>query len=137
MVGRKRVGVAVVAVLFVGGCSQPDETVAAATALTPTAVSPLLSKSTWTDGVWPLTVPDGVLKCYVEDSMQTFTADGVEYGLNATARRFGNFRDIDEIAPVASPPDYVEVDGTKHPVKTYAVSLDGIYARANNLCSRR
>lgn len=43
--------------------------------------------------------PDGVLKCYVEDSMETFTSGGVEYGLNATAKRFGNFRDIDEIVP--------------------------------------
>jgi hypothetical protein len=80
-------------------------------------------------------VPDGVLKCYVEDSMQTFTSGGVEYGLNATARRFGNFRDIDEIAPAANPPGYVEINGTRQPVKTYAISLDAIYARANKLCS--
>jgi hypothetical protein len=80
-------------------------------------------------------VPDGVLKCYVEDSMQTFTSDGVEYGLNATARRFGNFRDIDEIAPAANPLGYVEINGTEHPVKTYAISLDGIYALANTLGS--
>ena len=60
---------------------------------------PLLSKANWTDGVWAFTVPAGVLKCYVEDSMQTFTSNRVEYGLNAIAKQFGNFGDIDEIVP--------------------------------------
>lgn len=133
--GMERVALVVLAILAVGGCSQPDEAVTAALTLTPTAVSPPLSKATWTDGVWPFTVPDGVLKCYVEDSMQTFTSNGVEYGLNATARRFGNFRDIDEIVPAKSPPGYVEITGTRQPVKTYAIRLDGIYTRANKLCS--
>jgi hypothetical protein len=91
-------------------------------------------KATWTGGAWPVTVPDGVLKCYVEDSMETFTSGGVEYGLNATAKRFGNFRDIDEIVPTG-PTAYVDINGTKQPVKTDAVSLDRIYARASKLCS--
>ena len=83
------------AALVVGGCSEPAEVKTSASP-TPKAVSPPISKATWTGGVWPFTVPDGVLKCYVEDSMETFTSGGVEYGLNATAKRFGNFRDIDE-----------------------------------------
>jgi hypothetical protein len=93
-----------------------------------------MSKATWTGGAWPFTVSYGVLKCYVEDSMETITSGGVEYGLNATARRFGNFRDIDEIVP-AGPTAYVDINGTRQPVKTYAVSLDAIYARASMLCS--
>ena len=125
---------AAAALFVVGGCSEPAEVRTSAPSLIPTAVSPPLSKSTWTDGIWPFTVPDGVLKCYVEDSMETFTSGGVEYGLNATARRFGNFRDLDEIVP-AGPPGHVEINGTKQPVKTYAVSLDRIYARANELCA--
>jgi hypothetical protein len=122
------------AAVVLGGCSKPAEVRPATPSLTPTAVSPPLSKATWTGGVWPFTVPDGVLKCYVEDSMETFTSGGVEYGLNATARRFGNFRDIDEIVP-PGPTAYVDINGTKQPVKTYAVSLDVIYARASKLCS--
>jgi hypothetical protein len=135
--GMERVCLVVFAALAVVGCSHQDDAVKGAPPppLTPTAVSPPLSKATWTDGLWPFTVPDGVLKCYVEDSMQTITSGGVEYGLNATARRFGNFRDIDEIAPAANPPGYVEINGVRQPVKTYAISLDGIYARANKLCS--
>jgi hypothetical protein len=122
------------AALIVGGCSGPAEVSTAAPSLTPTAVSPPMSKATWTGGVWPFTVPDGVLKCYVEDSMETFASGGVEYGLNATAKRFGNFRDIDEIVP-PGPTAYVDINGTEQPVKTDAEGLDGIYARASKLCS--
>jgi hypothetical protein len=51
------------------GCSEQDEVRASASRPTPTAVSAPISKATWTGGVWPFTVPDGVLKCYSEDSM--------------------------------------------------------------------
>jgi hypothetical protein len=124
---------AALAAVVVGGCSEPAE-VRTSASPTPTAVSPPISKPTWTGGVWPFTVPNAVLKCYAEDSMETFTSGGVEYGLNATAKRFGNFRDIDEIMPVG-PPGYVEINDTRQPVKTYAVSLDGISSRASKLCS--
>jgi len=66
--------------------------------------------------------------------MVTFTAGGVEYGLNETARRFGHFPDIDEIVP-DGPGGYVEINGTRQPVRTDAVSLDGIYSRVRELCS--
>lgn len=65
----------------------------------PTAISAPISKATWTDGVWPFTVPDGVVKCYTEDGMVTFVADGVEYGLNQAAIRFGHYPDIDAVVP--------------------------------------
>lgn len=130
--GIVRVGLVVAWVgLVVVSCSEQNKVAAPAT---PTAVGPLISKTTWASGVWPFTVADGVLKCYSEDSMVTFTAGGIEYGLNATARRFGNFRDINEIVP-DGPDGYVEINGTRQPVKTHAVSLEGIYARASDLCS--
>lgn len=66
--------------------------------------------------------------------MVTFTAGGVEYGLNATARQFGNFRDIDEIV-ADGPEGYVEIAGTTQRVPTSAFTLDGIHARARVLCS--
>ena len=130
---RMSLGIVLVGLMVVG-CSERDEVRASTSRPTPTAVDGPISKSTWTDGVWPFTVPDGVLKCYSEDSMVTFTAGGMEYGLNETARRFGHFQDIDEIVP-DGPDGYVEINGTRQPVKTDAVSLDGIYARARALCS--
>jgi hypothetical protein len=130
-----RLGVIGLATLVVGGCSPSVESVRATPTLTPTAVSRPLSRTTWTDGAWPFAVPDGVLKCYAEDAMQTFTSGGVEYGLNATARHFGAFRNIDEIVPAADPPGHVEINGTAHPAASYAVSLDRIYAQADTLCS--
>lgn len=119
--------------LVIVSCSKQDEVGTPASPPTPTAVGAPISKTAWTGGVWPFTVPDGVLKCYSADSMVTFAAGGLEYGLNATARRFGNFRDIDEIM-ADGPEGYVEVNGARQPVKTNAVSLDGIYSRARELC---
>jgi hypothetical protein len=133
-VGLVRVALVVVfAGLVVVGCSEQDAIRTPASRPTPTAVAPV-SKTTWTDGVWPFTVPDGVLKCYSEDSMVTFTAGGVEYGLNATARKFGNFRGIGEIVP-DGPDGYVEINGTRQRVKTEAFTLDEIHSRAGELCS--
>jgi hypothetical protein len=134
-VGLVRVALVVVfAGLVLVGCSEQDAVRTPASRPTPTAVGAPISKTTWADGVWPFTVPDGVLKCYSEDSMVTFTAGGVEYGLNATARKFDNFRDIGEIVP-DGPDGYVEINGTRQRVKTEAFSLDGIYSLAQELCS--
>jgi hypothetical protein len=66
--------------------------------------------------------------------MVTFTAGGVEYGLNETAVRFGNFPDIDEIVP-DGPEAYVEVNGTRLRVPTSALTFHGIHAHARALCS--
>lgn len=132
--GIVRVGLVIAwAGLAVVACSEHN-VAAPASGPTPTAISPEISKATWTNGAWPFTVPEGVLKCYAEDSMVTFTAAGIEYGLNATAKRFGDFRDIDEIVP-DGPEGYVEINGTRQPVKTHAVSLEGINARARELCT--
>jgi hypothetical protein len=134
-VGIARVTLVIVlAGLVVVGCFQQDAVPTPATRPAPTAVGAPISKTTWSDGLWPFTVADGVLKCYSEDSMVTFTAGGVEYGLNATARRFGNFRDIAEIMP-DGPDGYVEANGMRQRVPTHGVSLEGIYSRARALCS--
>lgn len=127
-----RVGLVAVAALLLAGCSENEIQRAADPA--PTAVGAPISKSTWTDGRWQFTVSEGQLKCYSEDSMVTFTTGGVEYGLNATARRFGNFSDIGEVMLVGRE-GYVEVNGTRQQVKTYAVSLDRILASAAKLCA--
>ena len=128
--------VIIIAGLATAGCSKPVDVTAPSPSLTPTAVSDVVSKATWKEGVWPFTVPDGVVKCYIEDSMITFTSEGVEYGLNVTARRFGDFPDIDEIAPRRSD-GYVEIEGTRQPVRTDAVGLDEVLSYANKFCSKR
>jgi hypothetical protein len=71
------------------GCAQKSDAPAARPSLKPTAVSEPLSKETVAPGDWTPTVSEGVVKCYSEDSMVTFTADGVEYGLSQTAMQFG------------------------------------------------
>lgn len=43
-----------------------------------------VSRETWTDGPWPLTVDEAVVGCQ-GDSAVTITADGAEYALNAAA----------------------------------------------------
>jgi hypothetical protein len=94
-----------------------------------------LSKHNLAPGEWTLTVPEGVLKCYIEDSMVTFTADGVEYGLSQTAIRFGGYPDIHEILPPPSPSTgVVEVNGQRQSVPLTSLIPDGLLARARSLC---
>lgn len=77
---RMAMGIAVA--LVAAGChSDPDRTTGTPS-LTPTAVSTPVSRFTWSAGPWPFTVADVTVKCYLEDSMVTVTAGGVEYGLN-------------------------------------------------------
>lgn len=54
-----------------------DKAAAAAQGLT-------VSKTTWTDGAWPLTVDEAVLGCQ-GDGAVTVTASGTKYGLNGPA----------------------------------------------------
>ncbi|OFJ50487.1 PASTA domain-containing protein [Mycolicibacterium grossiae] len=68
-----------------------------------------ITEATWSDGKWPLLVSEGVIKCCLEDSMVTFTAGSVEYGLNQTAIRFGGYPDIQEIVADKRLTGYVEM----------------------------
>jgi hypothetical protein len=130
-----RVSLAILtAALTLVGCEHSGEVQALPPNVTPTAVSEPLTEATWGDGQWPFSVSKGVLKCYVEDSMVTFTAGGVEYGLNATATRFGGFPSIAAIVP-DGPLGFVEINGERQPVKTSGRSLEGINSVARHLCS--
>jgi hypothetical protein len=124
--------VACVAVIM-GGCAQKNDAPAARPSVTPTAVSEPLSKGTLAPGDWTLTVPEGVLKCYSEDSMVTFTADGVEYGLSQTAIRFGGYPDIHQILPPLKT-GVVEVNGQRQAAPITSPIPDGLLSRAQSLC---
>ena len=75
----------------------------------------------------------GELRCYVDDGVMTFTANGIEYGLNRTAVAFGGYREIDEIRP-AGPVGYVEVNGERQPVPTYRIGFERVQRLAGSLC---
>jgi hypothetical protein len=120
------------AALMLAGCSSSD-TASKPSSLVPAGVSAPLTAATWTDGEWPFTVSEGVLKCYLEDSMVTFTANGVEYGLNNTAIKFGGYADIDDIRP-DGPVYYVVVNGERQPVETSKVPIERVLRRSYGLC---
>ena len=54
-----------------------------------------VSESTWSDGPWPFTVPDGTLMC--TSQRVTFTANRTMYALNGAAKSTGQFAPIDAI----------------------------------------
>src|ERR1700712_4388193 len=91
-----------------------------------------VSQATWTDGPWPFTVSEGILKCYVGDSMVTFTVDGVEYGLNPSAAQSGEFEDPDPVRRDGRP-GYVEIGDERQPVPT-KMSVDRFVASGSELC---
>lgn len=70
----------------------------ASTAVAPSDQRPAgyVSEATWTDGLWPFTVPEGMLQC---GSLQrvTFTTNRVIYALNGAAKSAGGFEDVDSI----------------------------------------
>lgn len=59
-----------------------------------------VSQATWTDGPWPLTVPDGTIAC---ESLGkglgrvTITAGGKTYWVNGLAKGTHKYADLDEI----------------------------------------
>jgi hypothetical protein len=91
-----------------------------------------VSQATWTEGPWPFTVSEGTLKCYAGDSMVTFTVDGVEYALNLSATRFGDFHDPDPIRRDGRP-GYVDIGDERQPVPT-KMSVDRFVAKGLELC---
>ncbi|MGB3230078.1 MAG: DUF2511 domain-containing protein, partial [Mycobacterium sp.] len=67
-----------------------------------------ISESTWTDGQWPFTVPEGVLICTNPGWQMTLIANGVTYAVNLTAGFGGRYADITAIRR-----DDPDIPGTK------------------------
>jgi hypothetical protein len=92
------------------------------------AIATPLSKATWTDGPWPFTVSEGVLRCRFSYRV-TFTTGGVEYALNRAAEKAAQFGDINDILP-DGPVGYVVIGDVWQPVptgpSTYRVLSHGI-----------
>jgi hypothetical protein len=130
--GVVRVGVAAGMTALVAGCAVDGRPVPAGPTLTPYATG-AISQATWHDGPWPFTVPEGTLQCYLEDSMVTFVVDGVEYGLNDTARAFGGYPDVYGLV-ADGPMGYVEINAERQPVPTHA-DMRGVFDAARGLCS--
>lgn len=74
------IAVVLVASLFAGGPETPGDA-------TPLKRSGKVVRS-WAFTTWPFTVPAGVLRCR-EDTLVTFEANGVEYGLSGSAQTRG------------------------------------------------
>lgn len=70
------------------------------TTASPTAPRGFVSEATWTDGPWPLTVPEGTLACESLGGRLgrvTITANGTTYWVNGLAKGTHRFADLDEI----------------------------------------
>lgn len=78
------IAVGLVASLFAGGPETPGDDPGDAT---PLKRSGKVVRS-WAFTTWPFTVPAGVLRCR-EDTLVTFEANGVEYGLSGSAQTRG------------------------------------------------
>lgn len=89
------------------GSPQPQPRATGVTAPSVSAASPSLatprgfvSEATWTDGTWPLTVPEGTLAC---ESLGrglgrvTITVGGKTYWVNGTAKGTHRYADLEEI----------------------------------------
>jgi len=91
-----------------------------------------VSKATWTDGPWPLTVSEGVLRCRFSYRV-TFTAQGAEYALSHAATSSGQFRDIGELLP-DGPVGFVTIGDTQQRVR-FGPGLGAMLARGLDLCA--
>lgn len=100
-----------VGAIAAAGCG--SESLAAA----PPPIETAVSEATWTDGPWPLTVTEGVLRCRYSYQV-TFTANGQEYALNRNAAESGNYANIEAISRSRprDPFGYVEINGERQPV---------------------
>ena|SRR5882757_8990828 len=114
--------------MILAGCSGSDESAGPP----PTPIATIVSEATWTDGPWPLTVSEGVLRCRFSYRV-TFTAQGTEYALNHAATSSGQFRDIGELLP-DGPVGFVTIGDTRQRV-TLGPSLGAMLARGLDLCA--
>jgi hypothetical protein len=102
--------------------SPPSESTTTAVATTPPGY---ISESTWTEGQWPFTVPEGVLMCITKGFIPqvTFNVNDVMYAVNGAAR-LGGFAD-----PTAIVRDSAVIPGTK-------VDVGPVLRRGLALCER-
>jgi hypothetical protein len=128
--GADLVGVVVVGAIAAAGCGSDTS---AETPTTPIAIS--VSEATWTDGPWPLTAAEGVLRCRFSYQV-TFTAKGQEYALNRKAVESSNFANIEAIARPRSEGSvgYVEINGERLPVSV-GPDTGRLITRGLDLCS--
>ena len=127
--GRVCKGLVVVAsMLALAGCATPGPPAAPTTA---TAIAVPVFRSTWTDGPWPFTVSEGVLRCRFPYRV-TLTTGGVEYALGRAATSSGQFGKVGEILQ-AGPLGYVEIDGTRQPVRM-GPSTQKLVSKGLDLC---
>ena len=105
------VAVLIVAAIGAAGCGSDTSTAA------PPPIAMTVSEATWTDGPWPLTVSEGVLRCRYSYQV-TFTANGQEYALSRKAVESGDFGNIAAITHLSShgPVGFVEINGERQPV---------------------
>jgi hypothetical protein len=114
--------------LATAGCSQQVDSV-------PTPIATHLSEATWTDGPWPFTLAEGVLRCRYSYQV-TFTANGVEYALNRHAVESGLFVDSSPILRGrADRFGYVEINGERQPVPLDGPDTSRVIARGLDFCS--
>ncbi|MCB9441125.1 MAG: DUF2511 domain-containing protein [Mycolicibacterium sp.] len=81
--------------------AMPSESAAVAGAPSGNRPKGYVSEGTWTDGPWPLTVPDATLMCAGwgtgGQKSVTLAADGKMYAVNGTAKSTKQFEDLDAI----------------------------------------
>jgi hypothetical protein len=111
------------------GCSSDTSTAA------PPPIAMTVSEATWTDGPWPLTVAEGVLRCRYSYQV-TFTADGQEYALNRKAVMAKDFGNIAAITHPSSkdPFGFVEINGERQPIWS-APDTSRLSDRGLDLCA--
>lgn len=122
--------VAVLAGLFVVSCTERPESPPAVSP-SPASITEHVSKATWTDGPWPFTVSEGMLRCRFSYHV-TFTSGGVEYALSGAAKKAGQFGDIDDVMP-DGPVGYVVIGDVRQPVKM-GPSVFRVLSRGLDLC---
>ncbi|WP_163645871.1 DUF2511 domain-containing protein [Mycobacterium conspicuum] len=85
----------------------PTTTTTQPISTTPAAPRGYVSQATWTDGPWPLTVPDGTLRCEPPGRV-TITNGGVTYWINGSAKAAHKYADLHDVWR-----DNPDIPGTK------------------------
>jgi len=109
------------------GCSPPIDSASA-------PIATQLSEATRTDGPWPFTSTDGVLRCRYPYQV-TFTVNGVEYAPDNHAAQSGHFEAVSPILRgTDGPTGYVEINGDRQPVPAGGKGIGEVIAKGLDLC---